>query len=215
MTLSVNFVRAALVGLALVPMTAVAGTPQSLMPPGAYVAENDIALATAGRYEVDATHASVIARVSHVGYSWSVFRFGKVEGVLDWDPARQEASKLTASVEVASIATPVEGFAKELAGKAFLNAEAYPNATFVSTAFRRIGARRGKVDGQFTLMGKTRPVTFDVELVGSGKGFGAPRLGVSATGWINPKDYGLPEVFADPIQIVIDAEFAQTPPAAK
>ena len=36
-------------------------------------------------------------------------------------------------------------------------------STFTSTAFRQMSTRRGKVDGQFTLMGKTKPVTFDVE----------------------------------------------------
>lgn len=215
MTLSANLVRSALVGLTLLPMTAVAATPQSILPSGVYVAGADIALATAGRYDLDVAHTSVIARVSHLGYSWSVFRFGKAEAALDWDPARPEASKLTASVEVASIATPVDGFAQELGGKGYLNAAEFPKATFVSTAFRRTDATHGKVDGQFTLLGKTRPVTFDVELVGAGKGFGAPRLGVQATGWIDPKDYGLPAFFADPIQIVIDAEFAKATPAAK
>lgn len=215
MTLSANLVRSALVGLALIPMTAVAATPQSVLPPGVYVAGDDIALATAGRYDLDASHTSVIARVSHIGYSYSTFRFGKTEGALDWDPAKPEASKLTASVEVGSIATPVEGFAQELSGKGYLNAAEFPKATFVSTAFRRIDAKHGKIEGQFTLLGKTRPVMFDVELVGAGKGFGAPRLGVHATAWINPQDYGLPVFFADPIQIVIDAEFAKATPAAK
>ena len=66
------------------------------------------------------------------------------------------------------------------------------------------------MDGQFTLMGKTRPMTFQVELIGSGKGFGSPRLGVEARGKIDPRDYGLPAVMADPIEIVIDAEFEKT-----
>lgn len=209
MTLFANLVRSALVGLALVPAAALAATPQSLLPPGVYVAERDLSLATAGRYEADGSHTAVLARVSHIGYSYSVFRFGKAEAVLTWDPAKPEASALTASVETASIETPVEGFARELAGAGFLNAAAHPKATFVSTAFHRTDATHGKVEGRFTLLGKTAPVVFDVELVGVGKGFGSPRLGVTARGWINPQDYGLPPVFADPIEIVIDAEFAR------
>lgn len=212
---TVHLVRAAALGLALLPVAAGAATPQSILPPGVYVASGALADATAGRYAADVAHTSVIAKVSHLGYSYSVFRFGKSEAALVWDPAAPQASKLTASVEVASIATPVEGFAQELGGKGYLNAAEFPKATFVSTAFRRTDATHGKVEGQFTLLGKTRPVTFDVELVGVGKGFGAPRMGVTATGWINPQDYGLPPFFADPIQIVIDAEFAKETPAAK
>lgn len=210
MTLTATIVRSAVIGLALIPTSLPAATPQDLLPPGVYVAGRDLALATAGRYEADVAHTSVIARVSHIGYSYSVFRFGQASATLTWDPASPESSKLTASVDTASIETPVEGFARELAGEKFLNSAAHPKATFVSTAFRRVDATHGKVEGDFTLLGKTRRVTFDVALVGAGKGFGAsPRLGVEARAWVNPQDYGLPAVFADPIEIVIDAEFAK------
>lgn len=56
-------------------------------------------------------------------------------------------------------------------------------------------------------MGKTRPLTFGAD--GAGKGFGAPRIGLQATAAVNPGDYGLPAVFADPILIIIDAQFAK------
>lgn len=209
MTRTATLIRSTLAALALMPAAALAATPQSLLPPGVYVAGQDLSLATAGRYEADVAHTAVLARVSHIGYSYSVFRFGTAGATLTWDPAKPEASTLTASVDTASIQTPVEGFAKELSGAGYLNSAAFPKATFVSTAFHRTDATHGKVEGQFTLLGKTKPVVFDVELVGAGKGFGAPRLGVHATGWINPQDYGLPPFFADPIQIVIDAEFAK------
>lgn len=66
----------------------------------------------------------------------------------------------------------------------------------------------GKVEGNFTLMGKTKPVFFDVTLIGAGKGFSSkPRLGVTAVASINPQDFGLSPFFADPIQIVVDIEF--------
>lgn len=209
MKLSAKWVRSTVVGLSLLPVIALAAPPQSTLPPGVYVGEKTLKDATAGKYELDETHASVIARVSHIGYSYSIFRFDKPEGTLSWDPAKPEAAKLTASVDVASIVTPVPNFAEELRGKGYLNTAAFPKATFISTAFRKTDATHGKVDGQFILLGKTQPVTFDVELVGAGKGFGKPRLGFTASAWIKPADYGLPAVFADPIQIVIDAEFVK------
>ena len=76
----------------------------------------------------------------------------------------------------------------------------------------RSSSRQGKVDGQLTLMGKTRSVTFDVELVGAGKGFaGQPRMGINARTSINPVDFGLPPLLGDAIEIVVDAEFQRNP----
>ena len=184
------------------------GTQPNGLPPGVYMGEADYKQAPAGSYTIDPDHASVIARVSHLRYSWSIFRFDKVSGTLKWDPANPANSSLTAKVETASITSNVKGFAQELSGNNFLKSAAFPEATFVSTAFRQMSTRRGKVDGQLTLMGKTRPVTFDVELVGAGKGFAdRPRLGASAKGSINPVDFGLPPLFGDSIEIVIDVEF--------
>ena len=153
-------------------------------------------------------HASVIARVSHLRYSWSIFRFDKVSGTMKWDPANPANASLTAKVETASITSNVKGFAQDLSGNNFLKSTAFPEATFVSSTFRPMSTRRGKVDGQLTLMGKAKAVTFDVELIGAGKGFAdRPRIGVSARGTINPVDFGLPPLFGDSIEIVIDVEF--------
>jgi polyisoprenoid-binding protein YceI len=115
-------------------------------------------------------------------------------------------------VKVESITSNVKDFASLLAGDQFLNAPRFSEATFVSTAFRQTDATSGKVDGLLTLMGKAAPVTFDVTLVGAGKGFGgSPRIGVVARAWIKPADFGMPAMFAEPIEIVVDAEFARTP----
>jgi polyisoprenoid-binding protein YceI len=182
------------------------------VPEGVGCGEASLRAATAGTYVLDPTHTSVIARAPHLGYSYSVFRFGTVEGALVWDPADPAKSKLEASVSTASIETPVEGFAKELSGEAFLKSAAFPQATFTSTSFRKLGPTSGQVDGRLALMGQTRPITFDVKLVGAGSGFGGkPRMGIEAHATIAPKDFGLPPVFDRPIALVIDAEFERTP----
>jgi polyisoprenoid-binding protein YceI len=184
------------------------GTQQNGLPPGVYMGEADHKQAPAGSYAIDPDHASVIARVSHLRYAWSIFRFDKVSGTMKWDPNNPANSSLIAKVETASITSNVKDFAQELSGNNFLKSTAFPEASFVSSAFRQMSTRRGKVDGQLTLMGKTKPVTFDVELIGAGKGFAdRPRIGVSARGTINPLDFGLPPLFGDSIEIVVDVEF--------
>ena len=206
--------KAALLAVLVSAAAAMAGPvlaacPAGKLPPGIYCGERNALLAPAGTYALDPSHTAVVALVSHLGYSMSLFRFGKAEGTLAWDPAAQSKSKLTVSVDVASIATPVPGFAEELQGPKYLNAAANPKATFVSTAFRPAGATMGQVDGQFTLGGKTRPLTFDVNLVGAGKGFGQPRLGVEARAHIDPAEFGLPPLLGSSIELIINCEFVR------
>jgi polyisoprenoid-binding protein YceI len=174
--------------------------------------QKDVTLATAGTYTLDPNHVSVEARVSHIGFSTSIFRFGKAAATLQWDPKAIAKSKLDATVEVNSLMTNVAGFAEELQGDKYLNAAKNPQASFVSTAFRQTDATHGKVDGRLTLMGKTLPVTFDVTLVGAGPGFaGGPVMGhvigIHAETAVDPHRLGLPAILSAPIAIVIDAEF--------
>ena len=206
--------RTALFALALAqaPALALAQPAQvPVMPPGGFPeGKPDAKLAPGGTYALDPDHAAVIARVSHLGYSFSLFRFDRIEGTLQWDPAAPQSANLSVTVAPGSVATNVKDFAPEIAGDKFLNAGTFPKATFVSTAFRQTDATHGKVDGQFTLMGKTRPVTFDATLIGAGAGFGKPRIGVHATTTIDPQAYGLPAMFEAPIQLVVDTEFERT-----
>jgi polyisoprenoid-binding protein YceI len=206
-------IRPVLLGLVLVGMAGGAAAQSSSdLPPGVYMGGKELADARAGSYAIDPDHSAVFARVQHIGYSWSVFRFDRVSGKLGWDPAAPEKSTLSVAVVVESITSNVKGFASELAGDNYLKAAKFPEATFVSSAFRRGDATHGKVEGNLTLLGITRPATFEVELIGAGKGWAdKPRLGVHAVARINPTDFGLPAIFGKAIEIVVDTEFERTP----
>ena len=204
--------RIALFGAMLALAAGPVAAQSSDLPPGVFMGGKELADARAGTYTIDPDHNAVFARVQHIGYSWSVFRFDTASGTLGWDPAAPEKSTLSVAVRVESITSNVKGFASELAGEQYLKAAKFPDATFVSTAFRRGDAMHGKVDGQLTLMGITKPVTFDVELVGAGKGWAdKPRLGVHAVAAINPQDFGFPALFGKAIEIVVDTEFESAP----
>ena len=202
-----SLLRRAALALALLAPLAIARADETPPPGPIPHGHKDVTLALAGDYKIDPDHAGVIARVSHLGFSRSVFRFDRVSGELSWDPKEITRSKLSATVEPGSIVSNVAHFAADLAGPKYLNSPAFPNATFVSTAFRPIDATHGKVDGIFTLMGKAKPVTFDVSLVGAGPFFGRYVIGIHAETSINPQDFGLPAVFDEPIELVIDTEF--------
>jgi polyisoprenoid-binding protein YceI len=182
--------------------------------------QKDIAAADSGTYAMDTNHVAILARVSHMGFSISVFRFGAATARLDWDAKAPAKSKLAATVQTASIETNVPGFAEELQTEKYLNAKAFPEATFVSTAFRQKDAAHGEVDGKFTLKGVTKPVTFEVTLVGAGVGFaGGPTMGhligIHAETAINPQDYNMGPFFNEPIVLTVDTEFDKPDAPAK
>lgn len=198
--------------LLLAALTQAADAAPDAPPPGPIPhGQKDFALASAGNYTLDINHVAIIALVSHLGYSRSVFRFDHASGALSWDPKTPTHAKLTASVETNSIVSNVAGFAADLAGVKYLNAADYPLATFVSTAFHKTDALHGRVDGTFTLMGKSVAATFDVSLIGAGPFYGHDVIGVHAETAINPQDFGLPSVFDEPIELVIDTEFDRAP----
>lgn len=204
--------QAFLIALLLAGTAEAQGVCPPGIPQGIFCGEAKYEHATAGTYKLDESHSAVLARVSHIGYSYSVFRFDEVAGELKWDPASPEKSSLSMTVKTGSISTPVKDFAKALQGEMFLNTGKFPDATFVSSAFRKADATSGKVEGTLTLLGKSAPVTLDVVLVGAGKGFdGNPRVGAAVRGWIKPADFGMAPIFDRPIEIVADVEFGRLP----
>jgi polyisoprenoid-binding protein YceI len=182
--------------------------PPFVIPLGTH----DATKAIAGNYTLDPNHVGVVARVSHLGFSISIFRFEKAKADLFWNPKKVGESKVTATVQTASISSNVPGFAQELAGPKYLDATKYPEARFVSTGFRQTDKMHGTVAGTFTLHGKSKPLTFDVTLIGAGPGFAGSMeighvIGIHAEGTINPQDFDLPKAFTTPIGLVIDTEF--------
>jgi polyisoprenoid-binding protein YceI len=203
--------RAFLIALFLAGSAQAQGVCPPGIPTGIFCGEPKAEHVTTGTYPLDADHSAVLARVSHIGYSYIVFRFDSVAGELKWDAAAPEKSSMTITVKPESISTPVKDFAAMLRGEQFLNVAKFPEATFVSTAFKAANATTGKVEGNLTLFGKTAPITFDVVLVGAGKGFGSPRIGATARAWIKPADFGMAPMFDRPIEIVAEVEFGKAP----
>ena len=98
--------RALVVALAMSSSAALAQTAPAAppaLPPGVFAAERDLALATAGTYALDEQHTAVIVRVSHLGYSHSIFRFDRAKATLTWDPAAiEQAARAAAGLRKAA-----------------------------------------------------------------------------------------------------------------
>ncbi|WP_291014333.1 YceI family protein [Hydrogenophaga sp.] len=115
-------------------------------------------LAQAAEYTIDPTHTFVTFEVSHFATSTNRGRFDKKEGAVSFDRAAK-SGKVDISFEVASVNTGTAAFDKHLRSADFFDAEQFPKARFVSDRFVFNGDQVSEVQGQFTLLGKTLPLT--------------------------------------------------------
>jgi polyisoprenoid-binding protein YceI len=165
-----------------------------------------------GDYVLDKAHASLVARVSHMGFSHYTVRFDKISGQFAYDPAAWSTTRAVITIDPASVSTGDPSFDRQIASQ-FFDAAKYPQITFVSSA---IDAHDGvgRIDGDLTFHGVTKPVSLDVAFNGVGPGMlgVGVRLGFSGTAHIKRSDFGVTAVsplVGDDVDLVIEAEFTR------
>ena len=144
----------------------------------------------AGTWAIDPVHSEVSFTVRHMMVSKVRGRFDKFEGtiVTGENPL---ASSVTASVDLSSINTGQEQRDAHIRSADFFEVETHPTMTFASTGVRADGGDF-LLDGDLTLKGVTKPVTFKLEVSVFGPdAYGGTRAGFSATTDINRMDYGV------------------------
>ena len=143
-------------------------------------------------YKIDPTHTIVLAQWNHFGFSNPSASFGNVEGTLVYDAADVARS----SVEVTLPLSGLEGFSakfnEHLRSADFFDVENNPTMKFKSTSVQVLDKQHAKLNGDLTIRNVTKPVTLDVEFVGSAKSpWGTTNYGFSAKTKINREDFGL------------------------
>lgn len=164
-----------------------------------------------GNYALDRSHAKIVWSVSHFGFSTYYGEFTDFDARLTLDSANPERSRLNVRVNTPSVATHNDALDAHLKNADFFDVANHPTATFNSTAIRRTGATTAEVTGDFTMLGRTRPLTLNVTFNAAGDNMGGVyTAGFSATGTIKRSDYGmnyaLPAV-GDEIALQISGEF--------
>jgi polyisoprenoid-binding protein YceI len=172
----------------------------------------DPAAVPAGAYVLDPRHASLTARVSHMGLSDYTMRFDRLDAHFDYDPTQPLATKLVVDVDPASLDVGDAAIGKRFAAE-FLDAGGAPQITFTSTAITLTDQTHGTVTGDLAFHGEVHPVTLAVTFNGYGASLiGGRRMGFSAIADIKRSDFGskawLSEV-GDTVHLVIEAEFTR------
>ena len=144
----------------------------------------------AGTWAIDPVHSEVSFVVRHMMVSKVRGRFDKFEGaiVTGEDPL---ASSVTASVDLSSINTGQEQRDAHIRSADFFEVDKHTHMTFASTGIR-VEGDHFLLDGDLTLKGVSKPVTFKLEVNGFGPdAYGGTRAGFSATTEINRHDFGV------------------------
>ena len=114
--------------------------------------------AVANQYTIDPNHANVRFAIDHFGTTTNQGGFYGLTGDMTFDPAKKVGS-IDIDIPVSTLQTGNDQFTHHLKGEEFFNAEKYPTANFKSTKFHFKNGKVSKVDGNLTLLGKTKPVS--------------------------------------------------------
>jgi polyisoprenoid-binding protein YceI len=170
-------------------------------------------------WNLDTSHSSVEFAVKHMVISSTKGRFTDYDVDADVDLTNLANSKATVRINAASIDTRDEKRDGHLRSADFFDVENNPYITFVSKRLEPKGGDDYKIVGDLTIRGVTKEVVLDGEVTGPVKDpWGGTRVGLSANGKINRKQFGLNWnaaleagglLVGDDVKLNIDTELVQ------
>jgi polyisoprenoid-binding protein YceI len=181
-----------------------------------------VAPAAAQTWQIDTAHSRAQFTVRHLMISDIRGDFGAVTGTVDYDGKDLATAKVNATIDVKSISTRVDKRDEHLKSDDFLDVANHPTMTFVSSSITPKGNGKYNMAGNLTIRGTTKPVVFELTSPsGPITTRGTTKIGASASGKINRKDFGVKyhEVMdngglgvADDVYIQLDVELIQRAP---
>ena len=169
------------------------------------------AAATAGEiYSLDKSHTQIKFSVNRGGWTSIAGWFENFNGTINFDQENVITSKVEAIIQTSSINT---GFARRdahLRSPDFFNSKEFPTMKFKSTSVEKTSDKTGKMTGNITMLGVTKPITLDVVF---NRKANHPRnnrvfSGFSARGKLNRSDFGMNFILravSDEVLIEIEA----------
>ena len=151
------------------------------------------ALSFASTWQIDPDHSNIQFKVRHLMVSNVKGVFHKVSGMAEIDDQDMTRSRVSVTIETASVDTGVAKRDDDLRSANFFDVTRYPTMTFVSRKIVKTGTDSFKVTGDLSIHGVTREVVLDVDgpTAAVKDPWGGMRRGATATTKINRKDFGL------------------------
>jgi polyisoprenoid-binding protein YceI len=146
---------------------------------------------TTTTWKIDPAHTDVQFSAKHMMVTTVRGKFHAVDGTITLDEANPTAATGSFTIKAASLNTGVEQRDGHLRSGDFFDAETYPEITFSVTGVEPKRGNDYAVTGDLTIRDVTKPVTFDVEFLGTYQGFQGRRAGFHGTTKLNREDWGL------------------------
>lgn len=142
-------------------------------------------------WKLDPTHSAIEFSAKHLMITTVKGRITDVEGTIHIDEKNPKNSSVEATLKATSLDTRTEQRDQHLRSADFLDVEKYPVIKFRSTRIEG-GTQEFKLTGDLSIRDITREITLDVQFEGQTKDpWGGERVGFSATGKIDRRDFGL------------------------
>ena len=142
-------------------------------------------------WKLDPSHTLVEFSAKHLMITTVKGRITDIEGIIYTDEKDLKNSSVEATLRAVSLDTRTDQRDQHLRSADFLDVEKFPEIRFSSTRIQ--GDKQSfKLTGDLTIRDVTKPITLDVEFEGETKDpWGGQRLGFSATGKIDRREFGL------------------------
>jgi polyisoprenoid-binding protein YceI len=161
-------------------------------PTASATSSADTTHTTATRWTLDPGHSAVGFSVRHLMITNVRGEFEKFRGDVTYDPARPEATRIEATIDVASLNTREAKRDADLRSALFFDVESHPQMTFVSKSARAAGDSHLEVTGDLTIRGTSREVTLSVRDISAAQDMrGNSRIGATASTQIKRSDFGM------------------------
>jgi polyisoprenoid-binding protein YceI len=143
-------------------------------------------------YELDPNHTTLGFAGKHMMVTTVRGRFNEFRGNVSVEDDDPTTAVVSATIQVASLDTGQTQRDQHLRSGDFFDVERYPEMTFAGTGVESRGGNRYRLQGALTIKDQTRPISLDVEVEERFTDpFGNERVGVTASGKLNRKDWGL------------------------
>lgn len=164
----------------------------------------------ADEYSIDPNHTFPVFEVNHLGYSVQHGRFNKTSGKITLDMAAKKGS-VDLTIDTASLDMGFPMWDEHMAADGFFNTAKFPTMTFKSNKLIFKDDKVVAAEGDFTLLGVTKPLTVSVNGFKCGENpmNKKPMCGANIGGTIKRSDFGMTKyvpAVSDEIKIHVPVE---------
>ncbi len=167
------------------------------------------------KFTIDQSHSEIGFKVKHMMFTNVSGRIGMYNATIEADNDALENANIYFEGDASSISTGNTDRDNHLKSEDFFDTENHPKIKFKSTSFDP----QGKLKGDLEIRGVSKPIVLDVDFGGIGKDpWGNTKLGMTLTGKINRKDWGLNwnsaletggVLVSDEVKLIIDLQFVK------